>query len=303
MRLEGLLLDIRDVVPWMRYHWDAKKNRNAYMPDRKIMGAPSGRERLIKIITNGFAFFALLVLVTETLLAWTAVQIGQGADRTFLLISGVSLLTLLTVIVALLLYFRPWVLTGDPPPAEVIRQLTPPPYTETRIPIQYFLKGVRENYIHVLADVGKPPPNGVRINLMLILSATSKSKEKALRIIHVDYPGLFATDEFLEEYMIGVANCGEAWRLGQQRAWASDLPDAKRVDMKEIVSPTAQARNSVLSSPILCGSDCIGVLNLDSNEGSKTTHIQLPVIQNLLAEAAREIVPLLFPAARDDNGG
>jgi hypothetical protein len=268
------------------------------------MGDPGGRERLIKGITNGFAFFALVVLVTETLLAWTAVRIGQGADRTFLLISGVSLLTLLTVIVALLLYFRPWVLTGDPPPAEVIHVLTPPPYTEIRIPIQYFLKGVRESYIHMLADVGKAAPDGVRINLMLILpAATRKSKEKALRIIHVDYPVLFATDEFLEEYMIGIGNCGEAWRLCQQRAWASDIGDAKRVEMKEIVSPTAQSRNSVLSSPILCGSDCIGVLNIDSNEGSKTTHVQLPLIQNLFAEAAREIVPLLFPATKDDSGG
>jgi hypothetical protein len=266
-----------------------------------------GRTNLVPMINTPIAFFSLVVLVTESILGLDAAVVGQGKDRTILVISAVSILAMLILIVAFLAYCRPWVLSGQPPPAQVIQQLTPPPHTETTVLLQYFLWGVREYYFRVLADAKLTLPNHVRINVMLILPvARKKSKETALKIKHVDYTGLYSTDEFLEEYAIGVANCGEAWRLLHQRAWASDLPDAKRIEMKDVTSPTVQSRNSVVSSPILCNGVCIAVLNLDSVEDSKTTHVQLPMVQNLLAEGAREIIPLLFPATtdrRDDNGG
>ncbi|HQU46722.1 MAG TPA: hypothetical protein PK867_28210, partial [Pirellulales bacterium] len=167
------------------------------------MDIPRGREKLIKGITTGFAFFALVVLVTESLMVWAAVKIEEGSDRTFLFVSCVSLLTLLSVIVALLLYFRPWVLTGDPPPEIIVRRISPPPYTETTIPVQYFLRGIRESYLHVLADARLPPPSHLRINVMLVLPAAGKkSKDKALKIKHVDYAGLYSTDELLQEFPI-----------------------------------------------------------------------------------------------------
>lgn len=258
------------------------------------------RSKVIKGITTGFAFFALVVLVTEGLLVYTAVQIGAGTDRTFLVVSCVSLLTLLSLIVALLLYFKPWVLTGDPPPPIVIQQLTPPAGAEIAIRIQYFLRGIREYYIHVLADAKLALPQHVRLNVMLVLSSTAKkSKDKVLQIKYMDYPGLFTNDELLQEYPRGTGNCGEAWRLNALRAWASDLPDAKRVDMKEVSSPNAQHRNSVLSVPILCSGECIGVLNLDSEEDSRTTNVHLPMVHNLMAEGAREIVPLFYLGAKE----
>ncbi|HVA51539.1 MAG TPA: hypothetical protein VNH11_34680 [Pirellulales bacterium] len=263
------------------------------------MDIPRGREKLIKGITTGFAFFALVVLVTESLMVGAAVMIEEGWDRTFLFVSSVSLLTLLSVLVALLLRYRPWVLTGEPQPKVKIRRISPPPYTETTVPVQYFLRGIRESYLHVLADARLAPPSHLRLNVMLVLPAAGKkTKDKALKIKHVDYAGLYSTDELLQEYPIGVGNCGEAWRLLVQRAWASDLSEAERVDMKDVTSPTAQSRNSVLSSPVMCAGECVGVLNLDSDEDSKATHVQLPMIQNLLEQAAQEIVPLLFPAVR-----
>jgi len=261
------------------------------MPD------PTGaRDKVLKSITTGFAFYALVVLVTETILSWTAIKIGSGGDRTFVLISSVGILVLLSLLVAILLYSRPWVLTGDPPPAQIIREVTPPPYTETTVPIQYFLRGIREYYFHVLIDANLTPPDHFRTNLMLVVpNAANKPSGKVLRIKHVDYQSLFTTDEFLQEYPQGTGNCGEAWRLGIQRGWAADLPEAKKVSMKDVVSATAVGRQTVLSSPVWCGGECIGILNLDSDEDSKSTRIGLQMVQNLLDEAAREIVPILFP--------
>lgn len=267
------------------------------------MGVPTtgARDKVIKSITTGFAFFALVVLVTETILAWTAIQIGESFDRTFVLISSVAILVLLSLVVALLLYSRPWVLTGDLPPAQIIRQVTPPPYTETTIPIQYFLRGIREYYFHVLTEANLTPPNHFRMNLMLVVdNAANKPTGKVLRIKHVDYQSLFTTDEFLQEYPPGIGNCGEAWRLGIQRSWAADLLDAEKVSMENVESVTAVGRRTVLSSPIWCSGECIGILNLDSDEDSKTTYIRLQMVLNLLDEAAREIVPMLFPASGGD---
>lgn len=260
------------------------------------MEIPKGRETVLKAITTGFAFFALVVLVTEFMMLMAAVQVGAGGDRTFLFVSGVVLLTMLILIVSVLLYFRPWVLTGDPPPAPIIKQLTPPPYENTTPPVRYFLRGVRECYFHVISDAHLPLPQEIRFNIMLAdLPNTKRPEQQVLRIRHMDYSNDFETDELLLEYKVGEGNCGEAWRLCQLRAWASDLTAVKRMPMDDITSPKAESRNSVLSCPILCDNECFGVLNLDSGESSTTTHVQNPMIQNLLAEAAREIVPLLFP--------
>jgi hypothetical protein len=263
-----------------------------------VLKPPTGREKILKAITTGFAFFALIVLVTEFMMVVAAVQVGTGWDRTFLFVSGVALLTLLILIVSLLLYYRPWVLTGDPPPAPIIKQLTPPPYEDTTPPLRYYLRGVREGYLRALSEAHLAPPPNVRLNVMLTTAPDPQAPlRQTLRIRHMDYANDFRTDELLEEYGPGEGNCGEAWRLRQIRVWASDLTSTARVPMDDVTSPTAQSRGSVLSCPIFWDGECLGVLNLDSSEGSALTHVQIHAIQNLFEEAAREIVPLLFPAA------
>jgi hypothetical protein len=138
---------------------------------------------------------------------------------------------------------------------------------------------------------------------MLVLPVEyERGAEEALKIQHVDYDGQFSADEYNERYTIGKGNCGEAWRLGFLRPWASDLPEPERVDMTGVASQAAKSCQSVLSSPIRCRGKCIGVLNLDSTEDSKSTHIQLQLVQRLLAEAAREIVPILFPTQLNQAG-
>lgn len=264
------------------------------------------RAKLIKGITTPIAFFAMVVVATESLLAWTAVQIGEGADRTFLLVSGVSILTLLTLVVALLAYFRPWVLSGQPPPEVVIKvnELKPPPYSATTNAIRYFLRGIRESYFRTLSDAHCPSPKHLRINVMLVVSRGSgKSKESVLAIKHVDYPTEFQEDEYSTFFRKGEAKCGRAWELLQQTYYAADRreEDAQFVEMSA-TSPGARSRRSVLSTPVVIRGECIAVLNLDSDEESCSTQVHLDIVRNVFQVGAQEIVPFLFPTSNNSEG-
>jgi len=72
--------------------------------------------------------------------------------------------------------------------------------------------------------------------------------------------------------------------------------------MAGVDSITAKDRKSVLTSPVKVSGEIIGVLSIDSSQPSSSTHVHLQTVQTLLSTAAREIVPLLFPADRDDPG-
>lgn len=217
------------------------------------------KERIIKAVRTGLNFFALFAICLEGGLSLAAVRMDAGPDRTLLLWATVLLLGLLVVIVAVLLFVRPWVLTGAPPPRPTVQQLSPPPYANPTIPIRYFLRGIRESYLHALADSGRTLPEHVRLNVMLILPIVPKNfQDHALKIVHVDYSNLFSNDEFEDQYPIGSAKCGEAWQLRQQRFWAVDLPDTNRVSIKRKTSRTALLRRSVVSSPFFCQGECIG---------------------------------------------
>jgi hypothetical protein len=261
------------------------------------------REKLVEKIKTGFNFFALVVLSSELMIGGVAMKLEKGSDRTLLLWAAISLLALLTFIVTLLLVYKPWVLSGGSPPAIVIKVLAPPPYLSPNIAIRYYLRGIRECYFHRLHDSDRTPPKHIRLNIMLVQPVVGEMlSEKALKIVHVDYPNLFSNDEFIDEYPIGNAKCGEAWQLKQLRFWATDQPQTRKVPVRKKTSQRAQSCQSVVSSPFFCEGECIGVLNLDSEEDSRSTHVQLPIIQDLLAEAAREIVPLLFPVEKSPNG-
>jgi hypothetical protein len=266
------------------------------------MPGNENREKLIEKIKTGFNFFALIVLSSEMILGVVAVRLEKGPDRTLLLWAAICLLGLLTMIVTVLLVYKPWVLSGGSPPSVIIQALNPAPYLSPDVAIRYYLRGIRESYFHRLHDSAKKPPQHIRLNVMLVLPIADKTlPESALKIVHVDYPDLFSNDEFTDVYPIGSAKCGEAWQLKHLRFWAADRSDSNKVPNKKKTSARAQSCRSVVSSPFFCEGTCIGVLNLDSEEDSDTTHVQLPVVHDLLSEAAREIVPLLFPLDKRSN--
>jgi hypothetical protein len=264
---------------------------------------PEVQAKLIQSIKTPIGFFALVVVVIESFLAWNAAWAGAGWDRTFLIISGVALLASLMLVVAFLAYSKPWVLSGQPPPpppAINVIELKPPPYSTTTEPIRYFLRGIKETYLRTLYDAGWDTPKHLRVNVMLVVShGSGASAEQVLVLRYVDYPAHFKEEEYGSFYRKGEAKCGSAWKLLQQTYYAVDRDEeeARFVKMRA-TNPVAYSHKSVLSTPIIIQDQCIAVLNLDSDEPSSTTWVHRDMVQNVFYLGAKEIVPLLFPMAR-----
>lgn len=74
---------------------------------------PNSRLSILSSVQTPLGFFVLVVLVVEAGLIALA---GQNPGDKAYLYSIVGILVLLILVVAIIAYFKPWVLTGHPPP-------------------------------------------------------------------------------------------------------------------------------------------------------------------------------------------
>jgi hypothetical protein len=87
-------------------------------PKRKGKLKAPGRERLLKLVDSPLAFFALAILVSETILAALAAR-SEGLDRTILIVGMLAVLGSLIIIVGVLAFLRPESLFGKRPDSDL----------------------------------------------------------------------------------------------------------------------------------------------------------------------------------------
>lgn len=148
--------------------------------------------------------------------------------------------------------------------------------------IWFLLRGARDTYLRTLRDIVGSVAD-VRLNVMLFDAVAG-----TLSIAYCDYNEQFSEAEKRNRWNPHQGACGVAWATRDVYLYAGDLNEpAHRLQPMVGQAGSVSELHSVLSIPVWRDNECLGVLNVDSQEGVAATKLDKDYSTRIFRDAAK----------------